>query len=217
MSFKLYYAPGACSLAVHAALELAGVPFEPVLVKMHQGEHKSAEYLALNPRGQVPLLVDGSDAIGQIVAMVLHVDAAVPQAQLLPASGLTRTRVLETLCWLNSTVHPAFTRVYRPGNFATTSEGQADVKTCGAATFRELLQELDAHVAQCSSAWLNGAQPGILDTYTLTLVRWGALIGIDPVGLPATWALVQRLAALPAVARVLERERLVLNPYQPTA
>lgn len=217
MSFKLYYAPGACSLAVHAALELAEVPFEPVLVKMHQGEHKSAEYLALNPRGQVPLLVDGADAIGQIVAMVLHLDAAVPQAQLLPTTGLARTRVLETLCWLNSTVHPAFTRVFRPGNFAATPEGQADVKTCGVAKFRELLQELEAHVAQCPTTWLNGERPGILDTYTLTLLRWGALIGIDPSTLPATWALVQRLAALPAVARVLEREKLALNPYQPAA
>lgn len=217
MIFKLYYAPGACSLAVHAALELAGVAFEPVLVKLHQGEHKTPEYLALNPRGQIPLLLDGEDAVDQIVAMVLHLDARLPQARLLPASGLARTRVLETLCWLNSTVHPAFTRVFRPGNFAATPEGQADVKTCGVAKFRELLQELEAHVAQCSSAWLNGEQPGILDTYTLTLLRWGALIGIDPASLPATWALVQRLAALPAVARVLEREQLVLNPYQPAA
>ena len=217
MIFKLYYAPGACSLAVHAALELAGVAFEPVLVKLHQGEHKAPEYLALNPRGQVPLLVDGDDAIGQIVAMVLHVDAAMPQAQLLPASGLARTRVLETLGWLNSTVHPAFTRVFRPGNFAATPQGQADVKTHGVTRFRELLQELEAHVARCPSAWLNGEQPGILDTYALTLLRWGALIGIDPASLPATWALVQRLAALPAVARVLEREQLVLNPYQPAA
>lgn len=217
MIFKLYYAPGACSLAVHAALELAGVAFEPVLVKLHQGEHKTPEYLALNPRGQIPLLLDGEDAVDQIVAMVLHLDARLPQARLLPASGLARTRVLETLCWLNNTVHPAFTRVFRPVNFAATPEGQADVKTCGVAKFRELLQELEAHVAQCSSAWLNGEQPGILDTYTLTLLRWGALIGIDPASLPATWALVQRLAALPAVARVLEREQLVLNPYQPAA
>jgi glutathione S-transferase len=60
-----------------------------------------------------------------------------------------------------------------------------------------------------------GATPGVLDAYALTLLRWGGIAGIDPTSMPATWALVQRFAALPAVARVIERERLQLNVYKP--
>ncbi|MCK7493404.1 MAG: glutathione S-transferase N-terminal domain-containing protein [Comamonadaceae bacterium] len=52
-----------------------------------RGEQRSAEYLALNPRGQVPVLVDDGEVITQIVAILLHLDAKFPQAGILPASG----------------------------------------------------------------------------------------------------------------------------------
>jgi glutathione S-transferase len=50
--------------------------------------------------------------------------------------------------------------------------------------------------------------------YALTLLRWGGFAGIDPTGFAATWAHVQRIAALPFVARAIERERLQLNLYK---
>ena len=59
MTLKLYYASGACSFVPHSMLEMAGATFEPVAVKLHRGEQKSPEYLAINPRGQVPVLADG--------------------------------------------------------------------------------------------------------------------------------------------------------------
>jgi glutathione S-transferase len=62
-----------------------------------------------------------------------------------------------------------------------------------------------------------GEQPCALDAYVLTLLRWGGYAGIDPATLPAAWALAQRFAALPAVARAVERERLQLNVYQPAS
>lgn len=103
MSLKLFFAPGACSFVPHAMLELAGAEFEPTMVKLHKGEQRSAEYLALNPRGQVPVLVDDGEVITQIVAILLHLDAKFPQAGILPASGLARTRALSTLAWMNNT------------------------------------------------------------------------------------------------------------------
>jgi len=59
MTLKLYYSPGACSLAPHIALEEAGAAFEPVKVAMAQGEQRSPAYLAINPKGRVPTIVDG--------------------------------------------------------------------------------------------------------------------------------------------------------------
>ena len=65
MDLELYFAPGACSFVPHVALEAVkaatGQAFEPKLVKLHKGEHKTPEYLALNPDGVVPtLIVDGA-------------------------------------------------------------------------------------------------------------------------------------------------------------
>ena len=214
MSLKLFYAPGACSFVPHSLLELAGAEFEPALVKLHKGEQRSPEYLALNPRGQVPLLVDGGESISQIVAIVLHIDARFPQAGVLPASGMARTRALSTLMWMNNTVHPTFTHVFMPQKFTEDAGAQALVKQHAVGVYRALLAELEAMAAQ-AGPWLTGEQPGALDAYALTLLRWGGFAGIDPETCPATWTLAQRFAALPAVARVVEREKLQLNVYKP--
>ncbi len=214
MSLKLFYAPGACSFVPHAMLELTGAPFEPMMVKLHKGEQRSAEYLALNPRGQVPVLVDDGEVITQIVAILLHLDAKFPQAGILPASGLARTRALSTLVWMNNTVHPTFTHVFMPQKFTDDEAAQKAIRAHAVQTYRGLLSEIEA-MAVKASPWLAGDQPSALDAYALTLLRWGGYAGIDPTTLPATWALSQRFAALPAVARVIERERLQLNVYQP--
>ena len=215
MSFKLYYAPGACSFVPHSLLELSGAAFEPISVKLHKGEQHSADYLTLNPRGQVPVLVDGSDVITQIVAIVLHLDARLPQAQLLPQSGLARSRAIETFAWLNNTVHPAFTHVFMPQKFTDDAAAQAAVKAFGQAKYRELMLELEAMVARKNTEWFTGAQPGVLDAYATTVMRWSGFAGIDPTTLTATWALAQAYTALPAVARAVEREKLQLNVYKP--
>ncbi len=217
MSLKLYYAPGACSFVPHALLELAGAAFEPVMVKLHKGEQQSAEYLAMNPRGQVPVLVDGSDVITQIVAIVLHLDQRLPDAGLLPKGGIERTRVIETFVWMNNTVHPTFTHVFMPQKFTDHAEAQAAVKAYNVGKYRELLGEIESMVAKKNTPWLTGANPGVLDAYALTFLRWGGFAGIDPTTLPQTWALAQAFAALPAVARVVEREKLQLNVYKPAA
>jgi glutathione S-transferase len=214
VSLKLYYAPGACSFVPHAMLELSGVPFEPASVKLHKGEQRSPEYLSMNPRGQVPVLVDGDKVITQIVTILLHLDAKLPEAGMLPASGMARTRALETLTWMNNTVHPTFTHVFMPQKFSDDEAVQKAISRFATARYRELLDEIEV-LAGRAAPWMAGERPGALDAYALTLLRWGGIAGIDPTTLPKTWALAQRFAQLPAVARVIEREKLKLNVFQP--
>ncbi|MDT4829343.1 Glutathione S-transferase [compost metagenome] len=214
MSLKLYFAPGACSFVPHSMLELSGAPFEPVSVKLHKGEQRSADYLAMNPRGQVPVLVDDGEVVTQIVSILLHLDAKFPQAGILPASGLARTRALSTLAWMNNTVHPTFTHVFMPHKFTDDEAAQKAIRDFGAASYRGLLGEIEAMASQ-AAPWMVGARPGALDAYALTLLRWGGYAGINPADFPATWELVQRFAELPGVARAIEREKLQLNVYKP--
>jgi glutathione S-transferase len=216
MSLKLYFAPGACSFVPHSMLELSGIEFEPTSVKLHKNEQRSPEYLTINPRGQVPVLVDDGQVITQIVAILLHLDARLPQAGILPAPGLARTRALQTLAWMNNTVHPTFTHVFMPDKFAEDEATQQAIRAFATKSYRGLLGEIEAMAAQ-ASPWMMGERPGALDAYALTLLRWGGFAGIDPTTLPATWDLAQRFAALPPVARAIERERLVLNIYKPAA
>lgn len=216
MSLKLYFAPGACSFVPHSMLELFGVEFEPHSVKLHKNEQRSPEYLAINPRGQVPVLVDDGQVITQIVAILLHLDAKLPEAGILPASGLARTRALQTLTWMNNTVHPTFTHVFMPDKFTDDEAAKQAIRAFAAKAYRGLLEEIEALAAK-ASPWMMGERPGALDAYALTLLRWGGFAGIDPTTLPATWELAQRFAALPPVARAVEREKLMLNIYKPKA
>ena len=88
----LYFAPGACSFVPHVALEAAKADFEPKLVKLHKGEHRTAEYLAMNPNGQVPVLVVDGKPLTQIVAICDFIDRRYPDAGLLPPRARRRGR-----------------------------------------------------------------------------------------------------------------------------
>lgn len=217
MSLKLYYAPGACSFVPHSLLEASGAPFEPMLVKLHRAENKAPGYLAINPRGQVPVLVDSGQVITQILAIVTWLDHRFPHCEFLPRDPLARVRVLETLAWMNNTVHPTFTHVFMPEKFTDDAAAQAAIKSFAAKQYGSLLGELESLAKKTVGAgqpFLGGAQFGPLDAYALTLLRWGGFAGHDPQLQPALWAHVQRVAQLPPVARAIERERLQLNVYK---
>ena len=215
---KLYFSPGACSVVPHTLLETAGEPFEAAMVRLHKGEHYGAEYKAINPRSQVPVLVDGDQVITQIVAVVSHLDQRFPQFGFIPREPLARTRMLETLAWMNNTVHPAFSHVFMPHKFADSDAAKLELKNFSTRLYQGHMVELDALAQQAADAgqpYLAGDRFGPLDAYALTLVRWGGIAGIDPELFPASWVFVQRIARVPAVARAIERERLQLNLFQP--
>jgi len=218
MNLKLYYAPGACSFVPHVMLEMSGAAYEPAMVKLHKGEQNSDEYKAINPRGQVPVLVHEGQVITQIVAIVLHLDQTFPQAGMLPSEPMARARALSILAWMNNTVHPTFTHVFMPQKFTDQPEAQAAIKTYNTGVYRQLLAELQGFVQAAAARgdrWLAGERFSALDVYALTLTRWGTIAGIAPEVHPDLWAYVQRVAAEPAVARVIERERLQLNLFKP--
>ena len=217
MSLKLYFAPGACSFVPHALLETAGEAFEPVMVKLHKGENYSPEYEAINPHRQVPVLADGGEVITQIIAIVSYLDQRFPQCNFLPRAALERVRALETLAWMNNTVHPTFTHVFMPQKFARSAEAQAEIKAFNAAAYGPMLGEIEALARKAADAglpYLGGEHFGPLDAYALTFLRWGGFAGYDPQAYPVLWAHVQRIAQLPAVARTIARERLQLNVYK---
>jgi glutathione S-transferase len=198
----------------HVLLEMSGAAFEPSMVKLHKGEQNSDDYKAINPRGQVPVLVNNGQAVTQIVAIVLHLDQLFPAAGFLPTEPMARAQALSTLAWMNNTVHPTFTHIFMPQKFSDQPEVQAALKPYNVQLFRGMLGELQSLVQAAAGkgqAWLSGAHLGPLDAYSLTLTRWGTIAGIRPEEHPDLWAFVQKVAAVPAVARVIERERLQLN------
>jgi glutathione S-transferase len=212
---QLYFAPGACSFVPHVGLErVTGEDFEPRLVKLHKGEHKTPEYLALNPNGQVPVLVADGKPLTQIVAICDWIDRRYPEAGLLPAEAWARAQALSQLAWMNNTVHPTFTHIFRAGDFADDEAAQAEVKRVAARRYRGLLERIEGWSKKAAPFWF-GAQPSFHDAYAFTLLRWGGIAGIDPKSLPGYYSyIVERVMPHPAVAAALARERIQLDTFK---
>jgi glutathione S-transferase len=186
------------------------------MVKLHKGEQHGEEYKAINPRGQVPVLVDDGKVITQIVAIILYLDQKFPEANFLPTAPVARAKAIEVLAWMNNTVHPTFTHIFMPQKFSDQADVQTALKIFNTQVYRGLLNELESLVVNhlSPSGWLSGEVLGPLDAYSLTLTRWGSIAGIDPTTYPSLWAHVNRVANDVQVAQVIERERLQLNLYK---
>mgnify|MGYP001568741224 FL=1 len=217
MNLELYFAPGACSFVPHVTLEAikaaTGQSFEPKLVKLHKGEHQTPEYLAMNPNGQVPVLVVDGKPLTQIVAICDYLDRGFPKAGLLPTEPWARAQALSQLAWMNNTVHPTFTHVFRASDFAESEGARAEVKKVAAAKYRKCLERIQDWTAAAKPYWY-GERVTCHDAYAFTLLRWGGHAGIDPKSLPSYAAYVERVMTAPPVAAALERERIKLDTYK---
>jgi glutathione S-transferase len=215
MTTQLYFAPGACSFVPHCLLEASGTEFEPALVKLHKGEQYGATYLAINPRGQVPVLVVDGVVITQIIAICEYLNSKFPECGFFPLEPIAKAKVMSTFAWMNNSVHTTFTHVFMPAKFTKEEAAQSSIKVHAQAHYADLLTELQTMVVEMDTQpWLSGANFGVLDAYAITLLRWGGIAGIDPLTLPQLWQHVQKVALHPPVARVIERERIQLDVFQ---
>jgi glutathione S-transferase len=213
---KLYYSPGACSIVAHAALHQVkastGTEFSAQLVNLKEGAQRSADYLAVNPRAQVPALEQGGKFLTQVSAICLYLDQQFPQARLFAQDAWLRGQQTSMLAWMNNTVHPTFTHVFRPEKFVAEDAGREQVKAFNKAQFGVLLQEIDELALQ-ASPFLFGQDFCPVDAYALAFFRWGGNIGIDPESLPAYYRYVQNVAESSPMAQTLAAEGLQLVTY----
>ena len=215
---KLYYGSGACSFVPHVGLEAikaaSGEEFEAQPVKLHKVEQQSPEYLALNPLGLVPVLVVDGQALNQILAICDYLDRRFPQAGLLPVDSWARAQAISTFAWMNNTVHPTFTHIFRAQKFADDEAAQAEVRRKAKDTFRAQLERIQG-MAEKAAPYLLGDKLSFIDAYALVFLRWAGMAGIDPAGLPGYQAYIRNLAESPPVAAAIAREGIKLDTYQP--
>lgn len=123
----LYFAPGTCARVSIVTMYEKGIPFEPRLIRFMAGDHKKAEYKALNAQGKVPcLMVDGT-ALAENVAILAWLARSFPDKKILPFTGepMDDAQVLSDLAWCSSGMHPVVTRLRMPQFFCDV-EGSRD-------------------------------------------------------------------------------------------
>jgi glutathione S-transferase len=214
---QLHYFPGNASLIVHIVLEEIGTPFELKHVDRDSGAHKSAAYLALNPNGLIPVLVD-DDARGRDGApLVLYESAAIclhlvdthAGAGLLPALGTReRAHAYKWLIWCASTLQAAITLYFYPERWAADAAGAAVVKARAEETVGALLEQIDAELARHGGPWLLGDAFSVVDPYAFVLCRWTRGFARPARTLPHVKPWLDRLLARPALQRAFRTEGL---------
>ena len=114
MDIVLYYAPIACSLVPYVTLTEANATFEVRALNMRKGQHKSADYLKINPKHKVPLLVVDGKTLSENVAIQTWIARSFPQARLLPTDPWQELQAISLLSWCSSGIHPYLTRLNSP-------------------------------------------------------------------------------------------------------
>lgn len=210
---KLYYSPGACSLAPHIAMEETGLAYEPVLTKLAEGAQRTPEFLKLNPKGRVPVLVDGDYVLTENPAILRYIAGAAPSAGLWPDDPREEGRCAEWMAWCSSTVHITYAHIRRPERYATADAAKADVVAKGKDTARDVWGQVEARLAASRTTWAAGESFSVADPYVFLFWTWGrgAALGFDmPAEFPAWTAHAKRMAERPSVQAVLVREGIPL-------
>lgn len=172
---KLYFFPGACSLATHIVLEWLGAPYQTV--KLDREGTKSPEYLALNPNGAVPLLIDGDFVLSQNAAILYYLAERHPNAQLLgDGTSQGRAEVLRWVSFLNSDVHPAFKPIFKPHHFHPDNALARAIADTARSHVREYLERIDARLQ--GREWLVD-QRSIADPYLFVMLRWAIKLNVE--------------------------------------
>jgi glutathione S-transferase len=201
-ALTLYFAPDSCARVPLIALEEIGCPYRLEIVAFMSGQHRSADYLALNPKGKVPTLVIDGAALTENVAILLWLADHFPAAGLLPAAdGLERYRQTADLAFCASGLHPIVTRLRIPQFFCDIDTGRQRVFEMAEAMMKPNFSLIDRRLNQ--SRWWYGDQWSIVDAYINWV--WFRVSGttFDLSGFPHFARHNADMAARPAVIRAL--------------
>ena len=200
---KLYYTPGACSLAPHIVARESGQKID--LVKVDLGTKKTEkgeDFRKINPLGYVPALqLDSGDVLTEGPAIVQYLADKAPETRLVPAAGtIERYKQLQWLNHITSELHKGMGSLF---NEKMASQAGDLIKS----TLATRLESLDKHLA--GKDYIMGKQFTAADAYAFTVLGWGKDVGVDVEKYPNLKAFMARVGSRPKVQEALKAEGLV--------
>ena len=193
---KLYYSPGACSLADHIALHEAGLSFEHEKVDLKAKKTESgADFTTINPKGYVPALtLDSGETLSENIAILDWITQQAPQ--LAPGGAMGRTHLLEMLAYISTEIHKSF----KPFFAGASDEDKAKAGAMISRRMDYLAERLDGD-------YLFGTDVSVADAYLFVMTLWAGKMGVSVPDKVA--ALRDRMMARPAVRTAMTHEGLI--------
>lgn len=204
---RLYYAPNACSLASHIALEEAGAQYDAVRVDFSKNEQRSPAFLKRNPNGRVPVLETDHGVLTENAVILGWIAQTYPEAKLKPPGDFFAfSRMQMFTIFLATNVHPVFGRLFRPERYGEGADVAAAIKAKVPEALADPLGQVEARLRD-GRPWAMGEHYTVADPYLFVFARW--LERKDSGGIdrfPHILAHRTRMNTRPAVRRTLAAE-----------
>lgn len=203
--YKLYYSPGACSMAVHVLLNELGVPFELDRRPTSEGATKTPEFLKINPRGQVPVLQEGNEIIKEGAAILIYLMDK-HGSPLLPESGIERAKALEWLGWCNATLHSAYSKAFWITKTQAGKPYKDDLlkETCD--QIQALWDEAETRLGK--TRYLAGDKITAADILMTVIANWNQWFAYDFRLGPNVRRVIKEVIARPTYQKALKEEKI---------
>ena len=204
----LYFAPQTCARVTLTALEEIGAPFETRLIAFMAGEHRSADFLAINPAGKVPALETAHGVIVQNGAILSYLAEKHPEAGLLPRpdDAAERARILAELFRFSSDLHPLVTRFVLPQMMTNRPQDAPPIRAKAQEVLEAQLGPLASRLGK--QPWMLGADWSILDAYLAWIWFRITGAGFDPAIFPRIEEHSARAGERPSAQAALHHEAL---------
>ena len=202
---KLFFSPGACSLAPHIALIEAQRGFD--LERVDLGTHRTArgqDYYAINPKGYVPALqLDGPDSsiLTEVAVILQYIADLAPEAHLAPPSGtFARYHLQAHLNFIATEIHKQFSPLFAAATPIATQQTQRSKLGTRFLYLQDLLSD---------RAYLMGESFTVADAYLFVMLTWCERFQLDLGLWPVLDAYYLRVRNRPAVRAAMAQEGLI--------
>jgi glutathione S-transferase len=211
MKLVLVYAPITCSLVPYILLTEAGAEFEVRPVNVFRGEHLSPEFLRLNPKHRVPVLLQDGEPLTETIAIQLWIARTFAAARLLPADFNQETKAISLMAWCASGIHPTLTPNVLPQRYCDLPGSEESVRRCAQKLLHENYQIAEQLLSGREWFFDHFTCP---DVHFFWCFRRGMLFGVDVSAYPSCMAHFERMKERPSVQKLLAYEAQVLAQFK---
>jgi len=214
VQLTLYYAPIACSLVSYITLTEAAADFTVHPLNFARGEHHDPEFLKINPRHRVPvLLIDGQPLL-ETLAIQLWVARQFPAARLLPEDPMQQLQAVARMGWCASGIHPCLTPNALPQRYCDLPGSEESVRRCARKLLLENYQVAEELLA--GRSWFFDHFTAV-DAYFFWCFRRGRQFGVDVSAFSACLEHFDRMSERASVRRLLSYEAQVIEEFRRSA
>src|SRR5579863_9458287 len=214
MQIDLYYSPIACSLVPYVTLTEAGAVFRVHNVNLRKGEQNAPEYLELNPKHKVPVLIVDGQTLTENVAIQIWIDRQFPNAKLMPKDPWTQLKAISIMSWCASGIHPFLARINSPPRVCDMPGADQSVRRLAAEQLYENYKIADAMLAGRDYFFDHFTAA---DAHFFWCFRRGTQFELDLAKYPNCQAHYARLQNRPSIQKCLAHEKAVQTEFAKAA